>query len=91
MLLGVDVGGTFTDAALLTGEGALLTAKAPTTPDDQSQGEIAAVEAVFERAGVTARVPQPGLQRWTLPGGVSPLRVGSWSSASNSRRVRRPA
>src|ERR671934_31569 len=34
MLLGVDVGGTFTDAALLAGD-RLLTAKAPTTPDDQ--------------------------------------------------------
>jgi N-methylhydantoinase A len=50
MLLGVDVGGTFTDAVLDDGE-ALHTAKAPTTPDDQSRGVIAAVEAVLERAG----------------------------------------
>nr|MBA3422519.1 hydantoinase/oxoprolinase family protein [Thermoleophilaceae bacterium] len=56
MLLGVDVGGTFTDAALLTGEGELVTAKAPTTPDDQSCGAIAAVEAVLEQAGAHARV-----------------------------------
>ncbi|MEA2479244.1 MAG: N-methylhydantoinase, partial [Thermoleophilaceae bacterium] len=49
MLLGVDVGGTFTDAALITG-GRLVTAKAPSTPDDQSEGVIAAVEAVLERA-----------------------------------------
>ena len=55
MLLGIDVGGTFTDAALLTGEGELVTAKAPTTPDDQSCGAIAAVEAVLERAGASAR------------------------------------
>ena len=54
MLLGVDVGGTFTDAALLTGEGELLTAKAPTTPEDQSHGAIASVEAVLERAGASA-------------------------------------
>src|SRR5918999_617327 len=50
MLLGVDVGGTFTDAALLDGE-RLLTAKVPSTPSDQSQGVIAAVEEVLERAG----------------------------------------
>ena len=50
MLLGVDVGGTFTDAVLSDGEG-LHTAKAPTTPDDQSRGVIAAVEAVLDRAG----------------------------------------
>jgi N-methylhydantoinase A len=50
MLLGVDVGGTFTDAVLAF-DGKLVTAKAPTTPDDQSEGMIAAVEAVLERAG----------------------------------------
>ena len=50
MLLGVDVGGTFTDAVLAC-DGELLSAKAPTTPDDQSQGVIAAVEAVLKRAG----------------------------------------
>ena len=53
MLLGVDVGGTFTDAALLDGQ-RLVTAKAPTTPRDQSEGVIAAVEAALERAGAEA-------------------------------------
>jgi N-methylhydantoinase A len=50
MLLGVDVGGTFTDAVLAV-DGRLFTAKAPTTPADQSEGVLAAVEAVLERAG----------------------------------------
>jgi N-methylhydantoinase A len=50
MLLGVDVGGTFTDAALLDGD-ALHTAKVPSTPEDQSRGVIAAVEEVLSRAG----------------------------------------
>ncbi|MEA2350321.1 MAG: N-methylhydantoinase, partial [Thermoleophilaceae bacterium] len=49
MLLGVDVGGTFTDAALLDGE-RLVTAKAPSTPEDQSEGVIAAVRAALDRA-----------------------------------------
>jgi N-methylhydantoinase A len=53
VLLGVDVGGTFTDAALLDGE-RLITAKAPSTPKDQSEGVIAAVEAALERAGAEA-------------------------------------
>jgi N-methylhydantoinase A len=53
MLLGVDVGGTFTDAALVAG-GRLVTAKAPSTPHDQSEGVIAAVEAALERAGAAA-------------------------------------
>src|SRR3954453_5764350 len=49
MLLGVDVGGTFTDAALLDVD-RLHTAKVPSTPKDQSQGVIAAVEEVLRRA-----------------------------------------
>jgi len=36
MLLGVDVGGTFTDAVLV-GDGRVVTAKAPTTPADNTQ------------------------------------------------------
>ncbi|HZO36232.1 MAG TPA: hydantoinase/oxoprolinase family protein [Solirubrobacteraceae bacterium] len=50
MLLGVDVGGTFTDAVLVTGA-VVVTAKAPTTPGDQSDGVLAAIAAVLERAG----------------------------------------
>jgi N-methylhydantoinase A len=53
VLLGVDVGGTFTDAVLATG-GRLVTAKAPTTPDDQSAGVMDAVRAVLERADADA-------------------------------------
>src|SRR5690349_14318696 len=54
MLLGVDVGGTFTDAVLAVG-GRLVTAKAPTTPEDQSEGVLNAVTAVLERAGEAAK------------------------------------
>src|SRR6185312_9104859 len=53
MLLGVDVGGTFTDAVLAAG-GRLYTAKAPTTPDDQSEGVLAAVRSALERAEAEA-------------------------------------
>jgi N-methylhydantoinase A len=50
VLLGVDVGGTFTDAVLLD-RGAVHTAKVPTTPGEESEGVMAAVAAVLERAG----------------------------------------
>jgi N-methylhydantoinase A len=53
MLLGVDVGGTFTDAVLLDG-GSVHTAKVPTTPREESIGVMQAVEAVLGRAGAGA-------------------------------------
>src|SRR4051794_15967771 len=53
MLLGVDVGGTFTDAVLAV-DGRLHTAKAPTTPEDQSEGVLTAVKAVLEKANADA-------------------------------------
>ena len=53
MVLGVDVGGTFTDAALLA-DGRLVTAKVPSTPDDQSEGVLAAVREALQQAGAEA-------------------------------------
>lgn len=53
MVLGVDVGGTFTDAVLLA-PGGVVTGKAPTTPDDQSEGVMAAVREALGRAGAQA-------------------------------------
>src|SRR6201999_4367321 len=53
MLLGVDVGGTFTDAVLLD-DGAVHTAKVPTTPGEESRGVMAAIEAVTAEAGAAS-------------------------------------
>ena len=50
VILGVDVGGTFTDAALLTGD-RLVTGKSPTTPGDQSEGVMDAVNEALSAAG----------------------------------------
>jgi N-methylhydantoinase A len=53
VLLGVDVGGTFTDAVLIDGE-RIVTAKVPTTAADQSVGVIAAIEEVLDRGDGSA-------------------------------------
>jgi len=53
MLLGVDVGGTFTDAILFDGS-ALHTAKTPTTPGEESVGVMRAVGEALQRAGAGA-------------------------------------
>jgi N-methylhydantoinase A len=50
MLLGVDVGGTFTDAVLLAQDGVVHSAKVPSTPAQQSRGVLAAITEVLNRA-----------------------------------------
>jgi N-methylhydantoinase A len=50
VFLGIDVGGTFTDAALVTADGAVHTAKVPTTPEDQERGVMQAVRQVLALA-----------------------------------------
>jgi len=50
VILGVDVGGTFTDAALLTGD-RVVAGKSPTTPGDQSEGVMDAVQEALSAAG----------------------------------------
>jgi len=52
-LVGVDVGGTFTDAVVALG-GRVHAAKVPTTPDDQGEGVIRAVRAALDAAGIDA-------------------------------------
>jgi N-methylhydantoinase A len=51
--IGVDVGGTFTDVVGIGADGATLLAKAATTPEDQSLGVIAGLEALAARLGLT--------------------------------------
>jgi len=51
VILGVDVGGTFTDAVLV-GDRELWSGKAPTTPGDEAEGVAAAIAAVLSAAGV---------------------------------------
>ena len=54
MLLGVDVGGTFTDVVLVGEDSALHTAKVSSTPADQSVAVLEAVRVVLARAGAEA-------------------------------------
>jgi len=54
MLLGVDVGGTFTDAVLVGTASGVYAAKVPSTPASESVAVLEAVRQVLARAGVDA-------------------------------------
>ncbi len=50
--IGVDVGGTFTDCVLRRPDGSLVLEKAPTTPQDQSDGVLAGLAQLAALEGV---------------------------------------
>ncbi len=51
LIIGVDIGGTFTDVAMLTRSGAVYTAKVATTPADPARGVIDALASAAARIG----------------------------------------
>lgn len=50
-VIGVDVGGTFTDAVLDDDAGTIVAAKSPSTPPDYSQGVLDVLEVLAEQLG----------------------------------------
>ena len=54
MIIGVDVGGTFTDVVLAHPHGGLCVSKAVTTPQDYAQGILAGVRDVLGQASAEA-------------------------------------
>jgi N-methylhydantoinase A len=51
-VIGIDVGGTFTDLVCVGGSGQALTAKVPSTPADQSEGVMNGIASLAGLAGV---------------------------------------
>ena len=53
--IGVDIGGTFTDVALVNeADGRIGIAKVPTTPGDFGQGVVTALTIALDEHGVSA-------------------------------------
>ena len=52
-LVGIDIGGTFTDCAIVDRAGKLLTAKVPSTPQDFSRGMMDALGAGAQALGLS--------------------------------------
>ena len=52
--IGIDIGGTFTDVALVEDKsGSVGVAKVPTTPDDLASGVLIALKLAMERHQIT--------------------------------------
>ncbi len=51
--VGIDIGGTFTDMVFLAGDGSVLSAKVPSTPDDYSRGIAEGIRDVFAQRGLS--------------------------------------
>ena len=63
--IGIDVGGTFTDAVLTDGR-SIWRAKSPTTPDDLSAGVLAACSLAAKEAGKSLEQLIPTVRRFGL-------------------------
>src|SRR5438046_7381853 len=53
-IIGIDTGGTFTDCVVMDAAGRLVTAKAPSTPDDFSEGVMESLRLAGEKLGLGA-------------------------------------
>ena len=54
-LIGVDIGGTFTDLVIMDGEGRWNLHKTPSTPDSPEEGVFSALALAAEEKGVAMR------------------------------------
>src|SRR6202008_1355889 len=52
LLVGVDIGGTFTDCVVLDARGRITATKCPSTPDNFADGMLAAMRLAAERLGL---------------------------------------
>ena len=53
LLVGVDIGGTFTDCVVLDRGGGIIATKSPSTPEDFAEGMLAAMRLAAERLGLS--------------------------------------
>ena len=54
-LCGIDIGGTFTDCVVVDPDGQVITAKAPSTPDNFADGMMAALGAAASKLNLSPR------------------------------------
>ena len=89
VVIGVDVGGTFTDVVLVdTVSGALRTAKVPTTPEDQSIGFVNGIRRILADGDLPGSVVAQVLHGTTVATNVILEGKGAGAALITSRGFR---
>jgi N-methylhydantoinase A len=77
LVVGVDVGGTYTDCLLLDPAGRFRVSKVPTTPSDQSRGFLAGLDALgFDASALRTLVHGTTVATNAVSGTFSNWRAG---------------
>ena len=59
----VDIGGTFTDIVVMSGDGVLHESKVSTTPDDPSRAVVAGLDALLQELAIPSEPGRGGAAR----------------------------
>ena len=87
----VDIGGTFTDIVVMSGDGILHESKISTTPDDPSRAVVAGLQALLVELGIPARQVEEVLHGTTVGSNTILQRSGAQDRADHHARLPRRA
>ena len=87
----VDIGGTFTDIVVMSGDGVLHESKVSTTPDDPSRAVVAGLDALLQELAIPAGRVEEVLHGTTVGSNTILQRVGRQDRADHHARLPRRA
>jgi N-methylhydantoinase A len=84
----VDIGGTFTDIVVMSGDGVLHESKVATTPDDPSRAVVAGLDAVLRELGIPSTRVEEVLHGTTVGSNTILQRSGAKTGLITTRGFR---
>jgi N-methylhydantoinase A len=84
----VDIGGTFTDIVVMSGDGVLHESKISTTPDDPSRAVVAGLQALLAELGIPATRVEEVLHGTTVGSNTILQRTGARTGLITTRGFR---
>jgi N-methylhydantoinase A len=71
--VGVDIGGTFTDCAIVSSSGRIVSGKCPTTPEDRSILFFDAIEDAARKLGLYCLSCSVAASNWSMGRPLVPM------------------